>query len=109
MNNNTVITNINPLVYVDESSRYKNSDVIYYNTVKSTYITFEIYKKTETPVASSDTFTVLDHQFTYRPDLLAHKVYGDPRLWWKIMEANNIKDILDFKAGINIRIPGTTS
>ena len=39
------------------------------------------------------------------PEIVSNKVYGSPDFWWKIMEANNIKDIFDFKTGINIRLP----
>jgi len=41
----------------------------------------------------------------FRPDKMSQHVYGHVDWWWKIMEANNIKDVYDFKAGTNIRIP----
>ena len=41
----------------------------------------------------------------YRPDLVAAEAYGSTDFWWKIMEANNIKDVFNFKAGLNIIIP----
>ena len=43
----------------------------------------------------------------YRPDLVSNRVYGTPDFWWRIMEANNIKDVFEFKAGLNLRIPGS--
>jgi len=41
----------------------------------------------------------------YRPDLVSRDKYGIPDFWWKIMEVNNIKDIIDFKAGRTIVLP----
>ena len=41
----------------------------------------------------------------YRPDLVSFDEYGTIDFWWKIMEVNGIKDILDFAAGRNIRLP----
>jgi hypothetical protein len=48
---------------------------------------------------------IIPPQFEYRPDRLSYELYGTVDLWWKIMEANDIKDIFDFKAYLNIRIP----
>ena len=89
--------------FVTAKSRYINSTVIYYGDKK--LITFETYKRT--PIASSpnDRFYVITATTEYRPDLVAQKAYGDVRLWWKILEANNMKDIWDFKSGTNIVIP----
>jgi hypothetical protein len=35
------------------------------------------------------------------------ETYGVVDYWWKILEANNMKDIFDFKSGVNIRLPGS--
>ena len=41
-----------------------------------------------------------------RPDLLAYAAYGNERLWWVIVEANNVYDYeVDLKAGTQIIIP----
>ena len=48
---------------------------------------------------------VISPGYEYRPDLISQMVYGSPDFWWKIMEVNSIKDIFDFKAGVNLRIP----
>lgn len=43
-----------------------------------------------------------------RPDLLAHALYGNSRLWWVFALRNPdiIKDPLnDFKAGVSIKLP----
>jgi len=36
---------------------------------------------------------------------VSHEYYGHVDNWWKILEANQIKDIWDFKAGITIMLP----
>jgi hypothetical protein len=41
----------------------------------------------------------------YRPDLVSQDKYGLPDFWWKIMEVNGMKDIMDFKAGKTIVLP----
>jgi len=89
---------------VDPLSRYVNSEVIYYG--KNNLLTFTTYKRQEVAAdQSEDKFTVITSGNEYRPDKLSTQAYGAPDLWWKIMEANGIFDIWDFKAGINIRLP----
>lgn len=106
MSNNYITpSGISALKYVDQSSRYASSTVEYYSTTIAQYITFETYKRKPPVLSPNDTFTVLSKKYEYRPDRLANDVYNDPRKWWKILEANNIQDIYDFKAGINIRLP----
>jgi hypothetical protein len=96
-------TNIKPQKFVTYTSRYSENTVVYYKEEK--YLTFNTYKKNTYPPSSRDRYTVITKGYEYRPDLLSQKVYGFPDYWWKIMEANNIKDIYDFKAGVNIKIP----
>jgi len=46
--------------------------------------------------------------YTYRPDLLAHDLYDDRRLWWIFAQRNPdvIKDpVYDFVAGTEIYLP----
>tara|TARA_R100001082_G_C4279638_1_gene123323 strand:- start:21 stop:320 length:300 start_codon:yes stop_codon:yes gene_type:complete len=41
-----------------------------------------------------------------RPDLIAYAAYGNEKLWWLIVEANQAYDYeVDFKAGKQILIP----
>lgn len=50
----------------------------------------------------------IDSWYENRPDLLAHDLYGDAKLWWVFMHRNMdvITDpIWSFKAGAVIRIP----
>ena len=62
------------------------------------------------PVSSeADHFLyTIEPQYTYRPDLLAFDLYGDPKLWWVFTQRNldTIQDpIYDFVAGTKIYIP----
>lgn len=96
-------TNINAKRFVPVSSRYANNNVVYYTEQKK--LTFELYKKNKRANSKKDKFYVISSGTEYRPDLVSQKVYGTVDFWWRILEANNIKDIFDFKAGMNIRIP----
>ena len=105
MANNISPTTLTSNRFVAASSRYISSDVIYYGD-KNT-ITFTTYKKQiSTTPSPSDQFTVIESGFEFRPDLVSQRTYGLPDFWWAIMEANDIKDIFDFRAGKTIRLPG---
>lgn len=65
---------------------------------------------TDRPIKAkaSDILYKIDKVYEYRPDLLAHDLYGSPALWWVFTQRNPdvIQDpIFDFKAGRNIYIP----
>lgn len=64
------------------------------------------------PATSEDENYVIGHGYDERPDLLAHAIYGNSRLWWvfAIRNPNVIKDpIRDFKAGTTIVLPSEGS
>lgn len=103
MANYIEITNIDPNRFVPVSSRYSNSGVIYYTENK--LLTFKTYKKNSFPINPADKYYVITPGNQFRPDLVSSLAYGTPDFWWKIMEANDIKDIFDFRSGLNIRIP----
>jgi hypothetical protein len=103
MANYVETTKINPKRFVPMSSRYSDSTVIYYTENK--LLTFNTYKKNTIALSEKDIYYVVTPGTEYRPDLVSKTAYGTVDFWWKIMEANNIKDIFDFKAGLNIRIP----
>lgn len=104
MSNYIEETNLQPRSFVTVSSRYANSSVIYYT--ENNLITFKTYKKqiTNTP-GENDKYYVITPGTEYRPDLVSYSAYGTPDLWWRIMEANDIKDVFEFKSGLNIFIP----
>ncbi len=60
------------------------------------------------PVYEMDEEYVIDQAYHERPDLLAHVLYGNSRLWWVLVLRNqdSIEDpIRDFKAGTKIYLP----
>lgn len=60
------------------------------------------------PVAGDDLLYEITPAYTYRPDLLAHDLYGARELWWIFAQRNPdiIKDsVFDFLAGTKIYVP----
>jgi len=56
---------------------------------------------------ADDYLYTIQPQYTYRPDLLASDLYGDPNLWWVFIQRNLdiLQDpILDFIPGTQIYI-----
>lgn len=96
-------TNLPANSFTTPFSRYISSDVLYYGDNK--LLTYETYKRSKPQFSDRDKFTIITKGFEYRPDLLSFKVYGFVDLWWKILEINNMKDIFEFKAGKNVRLP----
>lgn len=86
-------------------SRYYNSKVIYYVINGSRKIAYEVYKKSSNLNSNKDVFMLIVPRYEYRPDLASLDAYGVVDYWWKILEVNNIKDIMEFKTGRTIRIP----
>jgi hypothetical protein len=103
MANYATLANLKAKRFLAPFSRYLNSNVLYYT--EHNLLTFETYKRTPIPVSEQDQYTVISSGMEYRPDLMSNRAYGFPDLWWKIMQANDMKDIWEFKAGVNIRIP----
>ena len=60
-------------------------------------------------IDSNSTQHVIEPGEQFRPDIVAYNMYGDARLAWIIMSANNLSDVFDFKTGMLITIPSTTS
>ena len=103
MANAIEFTNTRASEFVTKLSRYADSRVIYYSNERIT--TFETYKRKKYTSSSRDQVTVITPGMEYRPDLLSFDKYGAPDFWWKIMEANNMKDVTEFKAGKTIVLP----
>ena len=100
-----LVHNREPEDYVPRTSRYSESQVIYYTINDLTYLTFSTYKREERANSPRDKFSTMPTGMEYRPDLVSQEAYGTPDFWWKILEANKIKDVFEFKAGKTIRIP----
>lgn len=103
MANYIAATRIDPKTYYTTASRYANAIIVYYTDLKR--LTLETYKRKEIGVTPNDKFMVIGKGYEFRPDLVSSKVYGMPDFWWRIMEANGLSDIYEFKAVVNIRIP----
>ncbi len=98
--------NLSPDRFISALSRYRASTIIYYHIKNQKKITFTTYKKQiSTVVTENDLFMVVPSGMEFRPDLISQNLFGTPDFWWKIMEANNIHDIFDFRTGVNLRIP----
>lgn len=96
-------TNIDSRRFVPPSSRYLESQILYYT--ENNLLTFETYKRKDIARSNKDKYAVISPGVEYRPDLVSNQAYGTVDFWWKILEANGMKDIWEFKAGTNIRIP----
>jgi hypothetical protein len=103
MANKIEFTDLKAKDFVTNVSRYANSKVLYYSDEKIT--TFETYKRNKFKPSPRDQVAVVTPGLEYRPDLMSFDKYGMPDFWWKIMEANNMKDVSEFKAGRTVILP----
>lgn len=85
------------------ASRYINQRVIYYGEQR--FLTFDTYLRREYQRRGDEKVMVISKGVEYRPDLVSYDFYGFPDNWWKILEANKMKDVFDFKAGKTIVLP----
>lgn len=98
-------TNMEGRKYVSPTSRYVNSVVIRYGPEGK--LTYPIYKKKKLNIAPTDQHYEITKEVEYRPDIVSYRFFGAPDYWWRIMEINGMKDILEFRAGRNIILPGS--
>lgn len=89
--------------YVPPTSRYATLPVIKYEGK----LAYPIYKRKKVSINHQDQHYEITKEDEYRPDLVSYKFFGAPDFWWKIMEANRMKDILEFRSGRNIVLPGS--
>ena len=64
------------------------------------------------PSEPDDFRYTIENQYRHRPDLLAHDVYGNAKLWWVFVQRNMdvLKDpIYDFVPGRTIYLPKQTN
>jgi hypothetical protein len=97
------VENSSPIDFVTQASRYVGSDVIRWGEKK--LLTFKILKREEVPTSPNDRFAVIEAGQEFRPDIVSVAAFSIPDFWWRILQANNMSDIFDFKAGKTIRIP----
>lgn len=100
----TILTmNVVEAGLVDATSRYKDSKAMYWGP--KNILTLTTYKREPIDPDDADTFMIIRKGQEYRPDKVSQDSYGTPEFWYKIMELNGMADIMEFKAGVNIRIP----
>lgn len=88
---------------VTPSSRYRQQNVIYYGERR--LITFDTYVRKPYAPNGREKVMVIKKGIEYRPDLVSYDIYGFPDNWWRILEANKMKDVWEFKAGKTIILP----
>lgn len=92
---------------VGTNSRYFDKKIIYYGEQR--IITFETYIRKPYQQNGSEKVMLINKGVEYRPDLVAFDHYGIPDFWWRILEANEMKDIMEFTAGTTIFLPNLFS
>lgn len=90
------------------SSRYSlkrpMNSIIEYNSEK----VYEFPWQCEINKSDGDVYLYITSSM--RLDQLANEYYGDPKLWWVIAQANNLKNpLIEFKIGTMIRIPSLST
>jgi alpha-L-fucosidase len=88
------------------SSHYQNTSPWFTTSVVNNYL--DVMSIRSVSSQSDDFLYTIQPQYTYRPDLLAFDLYGDPNLWWVFTQRNMdvLQDpIFDFVPGTKIYIP----
>lgn len=85
------------------SSRYLKQKLIYYGPQR--FLTLDTYIRKPYISTGKEKIMVITKGIEYRPDLVSQDFYGFSENWWKILEANGMHDIMDFKAGVTIILP----
>ena len=91
-------------------STYSKSSPYYKTTTYGNFL--DVWNPRSFPKLPDDVMFTINSTYQYRPDLLAHDLYGDAGLWWvfSIRNPNTIKDpVFDFKPGVKIYIPKKTT
>lgn len=88
---------------MSSGSRYLKQQVIYYGEQR--LLTFDTYNRTNYKPTGQEKVMVVSKGLEYRPDLVSFDVYGYVDNWWRILEANKMKDIWEFRAGKTIILP----
>ena len=79
----------------------------YYNTLISND-SLSIMVDRKIPKYADDTRFIINQVYAQRPDLLAHDLYDDARLWWVFANRNpnTLQDpLFDFAIGTTIYLP----
>lgn len=92
------------------SSSYSKLSPYYSTQLNGSYL--DIINFRQILAETDDVNFEVTSQYEFRPDLLAHDLYGDVNLWWvfSVRNKDKIKDpIYDLYAGQNIYLPKLSS
>ena len=103
MPNKIEASKLNTREILAPGSRYIKQQIIYYGEKK--IITFDTYNREVYKPTGNEKVSVVTKGTEYRPDLVSYDVYGYVDNWWRILEANGMKDIWEFKTGRTIILP----
>lgn len=85
----------------------------YFNTPISSQGYLSYWVPRPIPFNQSDKIITISNVYNLRPDLLAHDLYGDARLWWVFAQRNpnSLADdpLGNFVVGLQIYIPSLSS
>jgi hypothetical protein len=95
------------------SSISYSSSSLYYNTPIDSQGRLSYLVPRPVPSAPSDKIVTISAVYNQRPDLLAHDLYGDSRLWWVFAQRNPNSLASDplgnFVTGLQIYIPNANT
>ena len=89
---------------------YTNTSPWYNTTITRDYL--DILAIRPVSADADDYLYTIEAQYAYRPDLLAHDLYGEAALWWVFIQRNLdvLQDpIFDFTPGTKIYLPKSSS
>ena len=88
--------------------KYSSSSV-YYTTPFDSQGNLSYWTPRPIPALNSDKIVTISETYNQRPDLMAHDMYGDSRLWWVYAQRNPNSLAADplgnFISGLKIYIP----
>jgi len=86
--------------------RYGSSSPYHLTSIEAGELSFMVNRPI--PRLVEDTVFKITPTYHLRPDLLAHDLYGDSRLWWVFAQRNPnvlVNPLMDFAQETNIFIP----
>jgi len=87
-------------------ARYSNTSP--YSATDQSKGYLDVMKWRSVPAEKDDILFTVTHSYTHRPDLLAHDLYSDSKLWWVFAARNPsvLKDpVFDLEPGVKIYLP----
>lgn len=87
-------------------SRYKFFEEVWNSDIVHLQKGFPVSNLTDLFSGTDDISYSIPLEHQYRPDLIAQKFYGDPKLYWVLVYANNVRYCPDyFDTGTIMKIP----